>query len=80
MQNKKIAKDSLDSFMAWERKLSFINHVEYLEKQALSFREFNRWKHSNQISNYDERVLIKLYELETKCKRLERIILEKCGA
>jgi len=69
--------DDYSDFIEWKKKLNFITHVEYLEKQALSFREFNRWKQQNELSNYDQRVLIKLYELENKCRRIETIIAEK---
>ena len=65
-----------NDFVDWKRKLNYITLCEYLEKQAMSIREFKKWKYQNDLSNYDEIVLIKLYELETKCKRLENIILE----
>ena len=71
-----ILNNDYDDYVGWKRKLNYIKTCEYLEKQALSIREFNRWKQQNDLSNYDERVLIKLYELETKCRRLENIILE----
>ena len=53
--------DDYKDFVSWKKGLN-------------STGAYNRWKHNNKISGYDEKVLIKIYALERQIERLEAIV------
>ena len=66
--------DDYDDFISWKKGLSSIYSTTYLDRYGLNTGDYNRWKHNNEISGYDEKMLIKLYALERQLERLEAVV------
>ena len=66
--------DDYDDFIAWKRGLNKVYSNAYLKRHKIHSSEYANWKVQNDISMYDEKVLIKLYALEKQVDRLESIL------
>ena len=63
--------DDYDEFTAWKKGLNELYSNAYLKRHS---SDYFRWKEANKIDNYEEKTLMKLYELERKVETLEAIL------
>lgn len=55
--------DTYDGFRRWYESLGYKDTKQY-----------RAWKYSNDISNYDDRILRRIYELEREIEKLENFL------
>lgn len=71
-----ISNDEYLDFLDWKKRVKDLES-QYLETRKLSEeKEFIRWKRVNEIIDYDEQVLRRMFLLEKNLSRLEALIYE----
>lgn len=71
-----ISADEYLDFLDWKKKVKSLEN-QYLETKALTQeKEYLRWKRANEIIDYDEQVLRRMFMLEKNLSRLEALIYE----